>query len=91
MKFTGFMDGLKSICYYDAATRSIKVSWNFAFNENDDLNELESYTDLPDLVAVKGEELFTLPHQFLVDSWGFHQESWESQESTRNEPGILEW
>ena len=26
MKFTGFMDGLKSICYYDAATRLIKVS-----------------------------------------------------------------
>ena len=50
------MDGSKSICYYDAATRSIKVSWNFAFNENDDLNELEIYTDLPDLVDVEGED-----------------------------------
>ena len=35
MKFTGFMDGSKSICYYDAATWLIKVSWHFAFNEND--------------------------------------------------------
>ena len=56
MKFTGFMDGSKSIRYYDAATRSIKVSRNFAFNENDDLNELEIYTDLPDLVDVEGED-----------------------------------
>jgi len=56
MKFTGFMDGLKSIRYYDAATRSIKVSRNFAFNENDDLNELEIYTDLPDLVDIEGED-----------------------------------
>ena len=53
MKFTGFMDGSK---YYDAATRLIKVSQNFAFNENDDLNKLEIYTDLPDLVDVKGED-----------------------------------
>ena len=50
------MDGSKSIWYYDAATRLIKVSWNFAFNENDDLNELEIYTDLPDLVDVEGED-----------------------------------
>ena len=50
------MDGLKSIRYYDVATRSIKVSWNFAFNENDDLNELEIYTDLPDFVDVEGED-----------------------------------
>ena len=56
MKFTRFMDGSKSIRYYDAATRLIKVSRNFAFNENDDLNELEIYTDLPDLVDVEGED-----------------------------------
>ena len=54
MKFTGFMDGSKSIHCYDTATRLIKVSWNFAFNENDDLNMLEIYTDLPDLVAIEG-------------------------------------
>ena len=56
MKFTGFMDGSKSIRYYDATTRLIKVSRNFAFNENDDLNELEIYTNLPDLVDVEGED-----------------------------------
>ena len=56
MKFTRFMDGLKSICHYDAVTRSIKVSQNFAFNENDDLKELEIYMDLPDLVGIKGED-----------------------------------
>ena len=56
MKFTRFMDGSKLIQYYDAATRLIKVSRNFAFNENDDLNELEIYTDLPDLVDIKGKD-----------------------------------
>ena len=56
MKFTGFMDGSKSIRYYNAATRSIKVSRNFSVNGNDDLNELEIYTDLPDLVDVEGED-----------------------------------
>jgi hypothetical protein len=51
MKFTGFMDGSKSIRYYDAATRSIKMSRNFAFNENDELRELEIYTEVPGLQA----------------------------------------
>ena len=50
------MDRSKSIQYYDAATQLIKVSWNFAFNENDDLNKLEIYTNLPDLVDIKGED-----------------------------------
>ena len=56
MKFTRFIDGSKLIHYYDAATRSIKVSWNFAFNENDDLNKLEIHTELLDLVAIKEED-----------------------------------
>src|SRR3984885_11657310 len=43
MKLTGFIEGSKSIRYYDAATRQIKVSRNFAFNENDELRELEIY------------------------------------------------
>jgi hypothetical protein len=51
MKFMGFMDRSKSICYYDAAAQSIKVSRNFAFNENDKLWELEIYTDVPGLQA----------------------------------------
>jgi hypothetical protein len=55
MKCTGFVDGSKSIHYYDAATQSIKVSRNFAFNENDELQELEVYTDVPGLQA-EGEQ-----------------------------------
>jgi Reverse transcriptase (RNA-dependent DNA polymerase) len=57
MKFTGFMDGSKSIRYYDAATRSIKISRNFAFNENDELQELEIYTEVPGLQAEGEQEL----------------------------------
>ena len=41
MVFVGFMDGPKAIKYYDAKTRSIKVSRNVAFNENEELRELE--------------------------------------------------
>ena len=59
IKFTRFMDGSKSVCYYDAATRLIKVLWNLAFNENSDINELEIYTDLLDLVAIEGEDIDT--------------------------------
>jgi len=33
----------------------IKVSRNFAFNENNELHKLEIYTDLPGLVDVEGE------------------------------------
>jgi hypothetical protein len=55
MKCTGFVDGSESIHYYDAATWSIKVSRNFAFNENDELQELEVYTDVPGLQA-EGEQ-----------------------------------
>ena len=56
MKFTRFMDRLRLIRYYDANTRSIKISQNFAFNKNDDLKELEIYMDLPDLVCIVGED-----------------------------------
>ena len=55
MKLTRFLEGSKSICYYDAAMRSIKVSQSFAFNKNDKLQELEIYTNLPGL-QVKGEQ-----------------------------------
>ena len=55
MKLTGFLEGSKSIRYYDAAMRSIKVSRNFAFNENDELRELEIYTNLLGL-QVEGEQ-----------------------------------
>ena len=41
MIFVGFMDGSKAIRYYDAKMRSIKVSRNVAFNENEEPRELE--------------------------------------------------
>ena len=41
MVFMGFMDGPKAVRYYDAKMRSIKVSRNVAFNENEELRELE--------------------------------------------------
>jgi hypothetical protein len=51
MTLIGFMSGSKSIRYYDAKTRSIKVSRNVAFNENDELKELEDFVKIPGLQA----------------------------------------
>ena len=51
MTLVGFMDGSKSIQYYDAKTRSIKVSRNVAFNENDEPKELEDFVKIPGLQA----------------------------------------
>ena len=53
MVFVGFMDGPKAIRYYDAKTRSIKVSRNVAFNENEQPTELV-IVDIPG-VRVEGE------------------------------------
>ena len=41
MVFVGFMDGSKSVRYYDAKRRNIKVSRNFTFNENEEPGELK--------------------------------------------------
>jgi hypothetical protein len=54
MIFVRFMDGPKAIRYYDAKSRSIKVSRNVAFNENDEPKELE-IVDVPGL-QVEGEK-----------------------------------
>ena len=51
MTFVGFMDGSKSIRYYDQKTRSIKVSRNVAFNENQDPQEVNIITSIPGLQA----------------------------------------
>ena len=51
MTLVGFMDGSKSIRYYDAKTRSIKVSRNVAFNENEEPKELEDFVKIPGLQA----------------------------------------
>ena len=56
MVLVGFMDGSKSVRYYDASTRSIKVSRNVAFNENDEPKELEDFVKIPGLQA-EGENL----------------------------------
>src|SRR5277367_3151728 len=54
MIFVGFMDGPKAIRYYDAKNRSIKVSRNVAFNENEEPRELE-IREVPGL-QVEGEK-----------------------------------
>ncbi|KAJ3543106.1 hypothetical protein NMY22_g3260 [Coprinellus aureogranulatus] len=41
MVLVGYNDGSKSIRYYDPNTRSVKVSRNFVFNENDEFTEPE--------------------------------------------------
>ena len=54
MIFVGFMDGPKAIRYYDAKNRSIKVSRNVTFNENEEPRELE-IVEVPGL-RVEGEK-----------------------------------
>ena len=55
MTLVGFMDGSKSVRYYDAASQLIKVSRNVAFNENDEPRELEDFVKIPGLQA-EGED-----------------------------------
>jgi len=50
MVFTGFEDGPKAVRYYNAATQKIKVSQNFAFNENKE-PRLETSSNVPGLPA----------------------------------------
>ena len=54
MIFVGFMDGPKAIRYYDAKSRSIKVSQNVTFNENEEPREL-NIREIPGL-RVEGEQ-----------------------------------
>ena len=39
--FVGFIEGSKAVRYWDKEGRSIKVSRNFAFSENEELKELQ--------------------------------------------------
>jgi transposase InsO family protein len=55
MKFMGFVDGAKAIRYYDPSTRTIKISRNIAFNENEEPKEISSTIDLPGLQS-EGEQ-----------------------------------
>jgi hypothetical protein len=61
MIFVGFMDGSKSIRYYDAKHRSIKVSRNIAFNENEEPREVE-IMEIPGM-QVEGEIMENSPQQ----------------------------
>ena len=50
MIFTGFEDGPKAVCYYNATTQKIKVSRNFVFNQNEE-PKLEISSNVPGLPA----------------------------------------
>src|SRR5579859_4810537 len=55
MKFMGFVDGAKAIRYYDPSARTIKISRNVIFNENEEPKELSSMVELPGL-QFEGEQ-----------------------------------
>ena len=60
MIFVGFDDGAKCICYYDKATRHVKRSRNFKFNENEE--PCMETVELPGL-HVEGGKLESTPLQ----------------------------
>ena len=62
MTFVGFMDGSKSVRYYDQKRQNIKVSRNFTFNENEEPGELKEIAKIPSLQA-EGENLDVAPLQ----------------------------
>lgn len=62
MVFFGFMDGSKSMRYYDPSTRKIKVSCDVAFKNNEEPRELEIMADIPGL-PVEGEIGINSPAQ----------------------------
>ena len=64
MVFLGFMDASKAIRYYDAKTRSIKISRNVAFNENEEPRELE-IVEVPGM-RVEGEIREKSPQQPII-------------------------
>jgi transposase InsO family protein len=68
MKFLGFMDGSGSIRYYDAKTRKVKVSRNFAFNNN-----WEAPIDIPG--SSLEEEIVTEPEEPHFETESEHRES----------------
>ena len=45
----GYEDRSKSVRYYDACTRTVKVSQNFAFNENEEPREWKEPANMPGL------------------------------------------
>jgi hypothetical protein len=55
MKFMGFLDGAKAIRFYDPSKRTIRVSRNVTFNENEEPSEIPIITNLPGL-TIEGEQ-----------------------------------
>ena len=74
MVFVGFIDGSKSIRYYDATTRRIKVSRNISFAENENPSILEYVTVLSRLPS-EGESEAIPSEQSAVDTTGSQQKS----------------
>jgi hypothetical protein len=54
MRFVGFADEQRAIRFYDQSKRTIRVSRNVVFNENDDLQTVNVTSDLPGL-QLEGE------------------------------------
>jgi hypothetical protein len=54
MKFMGFLDGQKAIRYYNPSKRTIRVSRNVTFNEDEEPHQFEIITDIPGL-QLEGE------------------------------------
>lgn len=67
MILMGFNDGSKSVRYYDTYTRTIKVSRNFTFNENEEPKEWKGPAELPGLQA-EGEILENSAQQTSADN-----------------------
>ena len=80
MVFVGFMEGSKAVRYWDKKMRNIKVSRNFAFNENEELRELE-VREVPGLQA-EGESRDETPSQTTSDKTEITQDT----SKTSNEP-----
>ena len=74
MVFMGFIDGSKSIRYYDATTRRIKVSRNVSFAENENPSILDYVTVLSRLPS-EGESEAMPSEQITADMTGSQQKS----------------
>jgi hypothetical protein len=66
MKFMGFLDGSKAIRYYDPSKRTIRVSRNVTFNENEEPSEIPIVTNLPGL-TIEGEQEENINYQTPKD------------------------
>ena len=73
MVFVGFMEGPWAVRYLDKERRAIKVSRNFAFSENEELEELQ-VMEVPGLEA-EGENPQVSASKITPDTTGKTQET----------------